>query len=99
MEVKNKTMYHLHTLNDYDKFWKEGSTLQIDDNFYGYASKAINEFNTLAPFKTDETLDTEIYDYLQNKELDQRELIRLLLESRILIYKTNIFCDKTKLNS
>ena len=90
MQVKDKIMYHLHRSNEYDKLWKVGNIIEVDDNYYGYASRIIDGFNTYSPLTHDETLDTTIYNYLQNKELDQRELIRLLIAARALIYDSNI---------
>ena len=90
MQVKDKIMYHLHKSNEYDKLWKVGNNIEVDNNHYGYAARIIDWFNTFSPLTHEETLDTSIYKYLQNKELDQKELVRLLIEARALIYDTNI---------
>ena len=33
MEVKNKTMFHIHRSNKYDELWQEANEIIIDDNF------------------------------------------------------------------
>ena len=91
MQVKDKIMYHIHRSNDYDNLWKAGNNIEVDDSYYGYATRIIDEFNTFSPLTQEETLDTTIHKYLQNKELDQKELVRLLIETRAKIYDTNIF--------
>lgn len=46
MKVQDKTMFHIHTHNEYDEMWKEGNELIIDDNFYSECGLAIPYFNT-----------------------------------------------------
>lgn len=46
MQVENKTMYHIHTPNEYDEIWQEGHELIIDDNFYSECGLTIPYFNT-----------------------------------------------------
>lgn len=46
MQVENKTMYHIHTPNEYDEIWQEGHELIIDDNFYSNCGLSIPYFNT-----------------------------------------------------
>lgn len=46
MQVENKTMFHIHTPNEYDEIWQEGNELIIDDNFYSECGLSIPYFNT-----------------------------------------------------
>ena len=46
MQVENKTMFHIHTPNEYDEMWQEGNELIIDDNFYSECGLSIPYFNT-----------------------------------------------------
>lgn len=46
MQVENKTMFHIHTPNEYDEMWQEGNEIVIDDNFYSECGLAIPYFNT-----------------------------------------------------
>ena len=68
MEVKNKTMYHIHTPNEYDKLWQEGNILYIDNNFLSESGIALNYFNTSI-----EQLDGSfvMFDEILKKHLEQ----------------------------
>lgn len=46
MQVENKTMFHIHTPNEYDEIWQEGKELIIDDTFYSECGLSIPYFNT-----------------------------------------------------
>lgn len=46
MQVENKTMFHIHTPNEYDEIWQEGNELIIDDTFYSECGLSIPYFNT-----------------------------------------------------
>ena len=46
MQVENKTMFHIHTPNEYEEIWQEGKELIIDDTFYSECGLSIPYFNT-----------------------------------------------------
>ena len=90
MEVKNKTMFHIHTSNQYDELWQEGNELVIDNNFNSICGLSIAYFNTDIICSNDELASLEGYlkSYLTEgvENLDINLIKKLLEDSYRIIY-------------
>ena len=98
MEVKNKTMYHIHTPNEYDELWQEGNELIIDDDFNSECGLVIPYFNTnVRCFNGDfASIEGFLKKYLdQGIENLDIEVIKALLEDsyRIIHNANRIKCE------
>lgn len=93
MEVKNKTMYHIHTPNEYDKLWQEGNILYVDDNFLSESGLLMQYFNTNV-MCSDGSL-ASLQGYLKDcldqgiENVDSKMIEALLKDAYRIIYNTN----------
>ena len=93
MEVKNKTMFHIHTSNEYNRLWQEGNELIVDDNFNSICGEAISAFNTDVRCTDDSMASLEgfLKEYLSKgvENLDLEVINALLKDSYRIIHNTN----------
>lgn len=93
MQVQNKTMFHIHTPNEYDEMWQEGNELIIDDNFNSECGLSIPTFNTDILCSNGEVASLEGYleKYLNQgiENLDIECITNLLKDAYRIIYNAN----------
>ena len=72
MQVENLEMYHYHTKNKYDKLWKKGNIIEIDDKF---KSSLIDKFEKSTTYYVKDNKRNELFlslryniDRLKNPE-------------------------------
>lgn len=88
MEVKNKTMYHIHQSNEYDDLWQENNEFIVDHNFISKCGRAIPDFNTNIYLMNEDpcSLSWVIKHYLEEGiEKQDPKLIHSLLEDAFMI--------------
>ncbi len=93
MEIKNKTMYHIHRPNQYDELWQAGNELIIDDTFVSECGMAIPYFNTNVICDDDSVRSLEgfLKGYLEQgvENLDLETIQLLLKDSYRIIHNAN----------
>lgn len=93
MEVKNKTMFHIHRSNKYDELWQEANEIIIDDNFNSECGLSIPYFNTniICSDDTIDSLEWYLKDYLNQgiENLDIDLITRLIKDSYRIIHNAN----------
>ncbi len=88
MEVKNKTMFHIHQSNEYDDLWQENNEFIVDHNFISKCGRAIPDFNTNIYLMNEDpcSLSWVIKHYLEEGiEKQDPKLIHSLLEDAFMI--------------
>ena len=97
MEVKDKIMYHYHSMGIHDEIWVPQNEFIVDDSFEFHYCTILKVFST-AVLCGDEnearTFSNVLNYYLENDNLEKCEIEfikKLLLESRRIIKNTNIY--------
>ena len=92
MEVKNKLMYHYHTLGCYDDLWQEGQSLNISTDFATYYSQCFPYIGTGKVIKGGKivSFDQIINAYINDESLNIKMTKQLLKDARVIIRDMSI---------
>lgn len=96
MEVKDKIMYHYHSIGIHDEIWVPQNEFIVDDSFESHYCTILKVFSTSVLCGDDEldTFSNVLNYYLENDNLEKCEMEfikKLLVESRRIIKNTNIY--------
>ena len=93
MKINNKTMFHIHTSNKYDKLWQEGNEIIVDDNFNSICGLSIACFNTdiICADESVESLESFLKFYLDKglENLGINLIKKLIEDSYRIIHNAN----------